>query len=129
MSLDHERIVAGALAKLAAAGFDKDAAPKVGTTGKSGLEAVVDALADATVTEIETYGPGGTISTFGPFRHTQTSAATAWVVAHNLGRVPVGIHVIDSAGESIGCKVQHNEALTSFTCFHGAPISGSVSYA
>lgn len=73
--------------------------------------------------------PGGTSGTFGPFRHIQSASASAWVVAHNLGRMPVGIHVVDSANESIGCKVQHNEALTSFTCFHGAPISGSVSYA
>lgn len=58
MSLDHNRIVAGALAKLATAGFDKAAAPKT-ASGRSGLEEVVDALADATVTEIETHFEGG----------------------------------------------------------------------
>ncbi|HOX49892.1 MAG TPA: hypothetical protein PKY05_00280 [Fibrobacteria bacterium] len=56
--LDHARLVAATIAELKSKGFALDAAPKLATTGKSGVEVFVDALALATVEEIENHYSG-----------------------------------------------------------------------
>jgi hypothetical protein len=52
-------------------------------------------------------GPVQLITTTGslPYRHTQTTAAAEWVVAHNLNR-PANGQAYDGAGNRVGCDIQ-----------------------
>jgi hypothetical protein len=126
MSLDHQRIVAEAVAKLEAQGFNRAGAPKVGNGGLSGLEVVIDALADATVHEIEVYGQGGATSDFDPLIFVQTTPATTWgPILHGRGR-PVSVETIDPAGDEFDCVVRNSPDMNSVTIFLGLAIAGKA---
>ena len=55
MAMDKSRITAAAVETLKSKGFDLEAVP-FQQTGKSAAEIMVDAIADAVVNEIRTYG-------------------------------------------------------------------------
>lgn len=125
MSLDHQRIVAEAVAKLEAQGFNKDAAPKVGNAGLSGLEVVIDALADATVHEIEVYGQGGAAG-YAPLVFVQAAPATTWgPFTHPFGR-PVSVETIGPGGEEFDCSVINSPSFDSVTIHLGLALAGKA---
>ena len=105
MSLSAPRLAAAIVAGLKASGFELDAAPRMGSTGKSGVEVMVDALAAGTVTELDNNwdgeGGGGTPSDPG-FTYVQSAPAMVWGpgaggIPHSFGRRAV-VEVFDSAG-------------------------------
>jgi hypothetical protein len=58
------------------------------------------------------------------YTHSQGSAATGWVVNHNLGRRPKAVAVLDSAGTAILAPYQHisvNQLVVTF----GRPSTGT----
>lgn len=126
MSLDHARIVAEAVAKLEAQGFNKDAAPKVGTSGMSGLEVVIDALADATVHEIEVHGQGSGSTGYAPLVFSQVTPATVWgPFSHSFGR-PVSVETIGPNGEEFDCAVINSPSMDSVTIHLGLALAGKA---
>jgi len=59
----------------------------------------------------------------------QAGPSTGWVVPNPFGRPPVGVTVLDSSGQSIGCKVEHDTIDWSFfTVTHTNAISGTVTF-
>lgn len=57
--------------------------------------------------------------------HTQASAATTWVVQHNLGRQPGGVMVVDSAGTVLVGEITQDTA-DRLTVRFSVPVSGRV---
>lgn len=105
MSLSATRLASTIVAELKANGFNLDGAPEMGSTGKSGVEVMVDALAAGTVTELEDNwdgeGGGGT-SSDAAVTYVQSAPATVWGpgaggIPHSFGRRAV-VEVFDSAG-------------------------------
>lgn len=128
MSLDHHRIVAQTVATLNTKGFALDSAPRLGSTGQSAMEVLVDALADATVDEIETNGGAGTGGTPGaPFQWTQSAPATTWgPVTHTLGR-RANVNISNSAGQQMFGTVLE-PVIGSFVVTFSVPVSGTIQY-
>lgn len=61
--------------------------------------------------------------------HYQTIPAVTWVVPNPSGLPPVGIMLIDSAGETFGAGVQIDSIdWLSFTVHLGAAVSGTVTW-
>ena len=57
------------------------------------------------------------------YRHTQTPAATQWLIAHGLGFRPAGVQVTDATGDAVDGVVSHPDLNTSLITFR-VPISG-----
>jgi hypothetical protein len=67
---------------------------------------------------------GGTGSGIAPFMFVQSSAASVWVIAHDLNTYP-GVTVIDSSGNSIQGSV-HYDSLNQATLTFSAAFSGTA---
>ncbi len=107
MSLSATRLASAIVAELKAKGFNLDGAPEMGSTGKSGVEVMVDALAAGTVTELEANWDGeggGTGGGTEPVIWTQSSAAMIWGppggIVHSFGR-RANVITYDSSGRRI----------------------------
>lgn len=62
-------------------------------------------------------GPVGPAA--GPVAWSPVVASASWLIPHNLGHRPV-VNVLDSAGETIGCKVEHMDINTLLISFRSA---------
>jgi len=90
MSLDKARLAAAIIAKLKSDGFTQlDSAPKMQPANKSGVEIMIDDIAEGVVTEIDVHYDGGTgtdsilNSLVGPGVPTRDSAGD-WAMALDL---------------------------------------------
>jgi hypothetical protein len=61
----------------------------------------------------------------GSYVHYQSSAASTWTVAHNLGYYPGGISIIDSAETVVMGDITHT-SINSFTVSFSTSFSGKV---
>lgn len=59
------------------------------------------------------------------FTHIQGTPSAEWVIIHNLGYRPGGVHVTNSAGDDVEGDV-HHDSLNQLTIRFGAPFSGSA---
>lgn len=104
MSLSETRLAAAIAAELQAAGFAVEDGPKLGSTGKTGVKVMVEALAGGIVTELDNNwdGEGGGTPSDPGFTYVQSAPATLWGpgaggIPHTFGRRAV-VEVFDSAG-------------------------------
>lgn len=58
------------------------------------------------------------------YTHTQSSAASSWVVTHNLNRYP-SVSVVDSSGNLVTGEVRYT-SVNSVTITFSAPFSGTA---
>ncbi len=69
-------------------------------------------------------GPAGPPGDSAPVTHVQSAPAAAWIISHNLGRIPQ-VTVLNDAGELVLADVAHS-SLTSLTVIHAAPRTGAA---
>lgn len=71
-------------------------------------------------------GPAGTLEGYTlVFLHTQTLASDTWTVDHMLGRIPMAVSIVDSAGNEVIAAIHHtsiNQLVASF----GSAFSGEL---
>lgn len=86
---------------------------------------VVDAMASSsTIGETGPAGPAGPSgSSTAAYTHTQASPSATWVITHNLGYRPAGVHVEDSGGSDVEGDVTH-DSVNQLTLTFGASFSG-----
>lgn len=74
----------------------------------------------------ERTGPAAWILRPGIHIHNQAIPATEWTVSNPFGRPPVGLTVLDDAGQACGAKVVHSLDWSSFTVSIGDAVTGKV---
>lgn len=74
----------------------------------------------------ERTGPAAWILRPGIHVHNQAIPATEWTVSNPFGRPPVGLTVLDDAGQSCGAKVVHSLDWSSLTVSIGDAVTGKV---
>lgn len=107
MSLSETRLAAAIVAELQAAGFNVEDGPKLGSTGKTGVKVIVEAIAAGTVTELDANWDGeggGSGPATSPVIWTQSAAAAIWGppggIPHSFGR-RANVITYDSSGRRI----------------------------
>jgi hypothetical protein len=60
-----------------------------------------------------------------PYEHTQASPSSDWVIDHFLGRHPVSVLVVDTAGTTILGDVEFN-SINRVTAHFSAPFGGKA---
>lgn len=71
-------------------------------------------------------GPAGTLEGYTlSFLHTQTPASDTWTVNHNLGRIPMAVSIIDSAGNEVMAEIHHN-SINQLVASFGSAFSGEL---
>lgn len=69
-------------------------------------------------------GPPGTAENT-DYTHDQMTPSATWVVVHNLGYRPAGVHVTDSSGNDYEGEVTHN-SVNQLTITFSAAFSGTA---
>jgi hypothetical protein len=69
--------------------------------------------------------PGAAGSAPQAYTHVQAVPSSEWIVVHNLGYRPGGVHVVNSAGDEVIGDIRH-DSINQFAVIVASPFSGIV---